>query len=231
MLLHSYNHARLMEESELRVEMAAYLHSPVDEVVSRMRERPETYRRWECEHDRLMHAVSDQPRFDNQVTALRATAFALVHRRALFEYVRYRRVTGPKRHRLLALFYGCRDYANAVLAEHSNFVRCSSSYVCTQYLGENLMHDAAFSEPLQVYEQWYAEYFRAYCDAELAGTEAEQREQEPVAALRPLLKHRLAEARQAILAMPPLLEKDWREVQIRKPNGDTQRMRALFGDH
>ena len=31
--------------------------------------------------------------------------------------------------------------------------------------------------------------------------------------------------------MPPLLEKDWREVQIRKPNGDTQRMKALFGSN
>ena len=51
------------------------------------------------------------------------------------------------------------------------------------------------------------------------------------AALRPLLKHRLSEARAAILALPPLLEEDWREVKIRKPNGDTQRMRALFGSH
>jgi len=231
MLLHAYKHARLMEESESRVEMAAYLHSPVDEVVSRMRARPEIYRRWESEHDRLMQTVSAQPRFDNQVTALRSTAFALVHRRALFEYVRHRQVTGPKRHRLLALFYGCRDYTNAVLAEHGNYVRCSSSYLCTQFLGETLMHDAAFAEPLQLYELWYTEYFRAYCDQELADTEAQRRDQEATAALRPLLKHRLAEARQAILAMPPLLEKDWREVQIRKPNGDTQRMRALFGSN
>lgn len=231
MLLHAYKHARLMDESESRVEMAAYLHSPVDEVVTRMRERPETYRRWEVEHDRLMHTVSDQPRFDNQVTALRSTAFALVHRRALFDYLRYRQVTGAKRHRLLALFYGCRDYANAVLAEHANYVRCASSYLCAQYLGETLMHDAAFREPLQLYELWYSEYFRTYCDAELAETEVERSEQEPAAALRPLLKHRLSEARAAILALPPLLEQDWREVKIRKTNGDTQRMRALFGSH
>jgi hypothetical protein len=31
--------------------------------------------------------------------------------------------------------------------------------------------------------------------------------------------------------MPREVEKDWREVEIRKPNGDTQRMKALFGDH
>ena len=39
-------------------------------------------------------------------------------------------------------------------------VRCSSSYLCT-HLAEHLMRDAAFDEPLQVYEQWYADYFRA----------------------------------------------------------------------
>jgi len=47
--------------------------------------------------------------------------------------------------------------------------------------------------------------------------------------LRPLLKHRLTEARRAILAMPQSPDQEWREVQIRKPNGDTQRMRSIFG--
>jgi hypothetical protein len=29
--------------------------------------------------------------------------------------------------------------------------------------------------------------------------------------------------------MPQMPEKEWREVQIRKANGDTQRMRSIFG--
>lgn len=220
-----------MEESEARVELAAYLQAPADLAARRILNDRGLYHRWEAEHHRLMQAVSAQSRIPNQVIALRTTAFNLVHRRALFEYLRERQVTGSKRHRLFALFYGCRDYANAVLAEHGSYVCWSSSYVCTHHIASHLMGDAAFEEPLQLYEQWYGEYFHAYCDVELAATRAEQESLAPLAALRPLLKHRLADARQAILLMPQAPTCDWREVQIRKPNGDTQRMRAIFGAH
>jgi hypothetical protein len=231
MLICPYKHARLMEESESRVQMAVYLHTPADAAARRMLDSPDIYRRWELEHDRLMRTVSDRARLTQQIAALRTVVFGLVHRRAVFEYLRRSQITGERRCRLLAIFYGCRDYTNAVLREHGNYVRCSSSYLCTQHLGEHLMHDAAFAEPLQLYEEWYAEYFRAYCDTELAETEEEKQANVALDALTPLLKHRLVEARQAILAMPQSPDREWREVQIRKPNGDTQRMRAIFGSH
>ena len=229
MVVRAYKHARLMEESEARVGMAACFDSPVDMLVaSRLLEHPDAYRRWEAEHDRLMRAVSEQARRARQVVALRSTAFALVHRKATFEYLRDRQITGAKRRRLFALFCGFRDYTNAVLAEHRNYVRCSSSYLCTHHLAEHLMQDAAFDEPLRIYEQWYAEYFRAFCDAALAETEEEKRATAAMDALRPLLKYQLAEARKAILAMPQMPAEDWREAQIRKPTGDTQRVRTLL---
>jgi len=31
--------------------------------------------------------------------------------------------------------------------------------------------------------------------------------------------------------MPQMPEKEWRELQIRKPNGDTQRLRTIFGNN
>jgi hypothetical protein len=31
--------------------------------------------------------------------------------------------------------------------------------------------------------------------------------------------------------MPQTTDREWREVQIRKPNGDTQRMKAIFGNN
>ena len=231
MLIRGFGHARLMEESESRLQMSAYLHTPADAAARRMLECPEAYRRWEVEHDRLMHTIADRARLFEQVTALRKTVFALVHRRAVFEYLREAQVTGDKRRRALALFYGCRDYTDAVLREHGNYVRYSSSYLCTHHLGEHLMNDAAFYEPLMLYEEWYAEYFRAYCDSELADSEQEKESSIALDSLKPLLKHRLAEARQAILAMPQSPDRVWREVEIRKPNGDTQRMRAIFGKH
>ncbi len=229
MVTHAYKHARLMEESEARVEMAAVFDTPADALVaSRILGHPQAYRRWEAEHDRLMRSVSGQSHLDRQVRALRSAALCLVHRKAIFEYLRHREITGSKRHRLFAVFYGSRDYVNAVLAEHGNYVRCSSSYLCTQYLAEHLMEDSALDEPLQIYEQWYAEYFRAFCDGALAETEDEKLAFAPMEALKPLLKHQLAEARQAILQIPQKAAKDWREVQIRKSTGDTQKLRTLF---
>ena len=229
MKVHAYRHAQLMEESELRVEMTAHSCSPADLTASRVLERRDIYRRWEAEHDRLLRPVSSQRQLGNQVLALRGTSFGLVHRRALFQYLRARQPPRAKRRLLLRIFYGCRDFANALLTEHSNFVRGTSSYLATQHLADHLMHDYASSEPLQMYEQWYTEYFHAYCDIELAETEEEKARVAPLEALRPLLKYRLAEARQAIMAMPHATDEDWRELKIRKPNGDTQRLKTIFG--
>ncbi len=229
MIIHAYKHAQLMEESEARVERAAIYDSPTDLLVaSRILQHPQAYRRWEAEHDRLMRAVSAQARLARQMQMLRSTAFTLVHRKALFDYLRERRMTGAKRRRLFEWFYGYRDYTNAVLAEHGNYVRCSSSYLCTQHLAEHLMHDPAFNEPLQIYEDWYAEYFRAFCDVALAETDEEKQATAAMEALKPLLKYQLAEARRAILAMPQEPIEDWREAKIRKANGDTQKLRAIF---
>ena len=222
-----YTHARLMEASEARVEMAAAFDSPADTLVaSHILGHPQAYRRWETEHDRLMRSVSGQTHLDSQVMALRSTALSLLHRKAIFDYLRYREITGRKRHRFFTVFYGSRDYVNAVLAEHGNYVRCSSSYLCTQYLAEHLMEDYALEEPLQIYEQWYAEYFRAYCDGALAESEEEKLAAALMEELKPLLVHQLAEARQAILQMPQNPSKHWREVQIRKATGDTQKLRV-----
>jgi hypothetical protein len=217
-----------MEESEWRVEVAAGSDSPDDFLMRRVLESPGAYRRWASEHGWLLRGVSSQTRVEAQVVALRSAAMNLVHRKALFEYLRERQLLGRKRRRLFQIFYGNRDYSNAVLAEHGNYVRVSSSYVCAQHLAEHLMHDAAVADPMQLYEERFREFFRAFCDGELAETETERRAVEPVDALRPLLKFQLGEARQAILRMPLAPTREWREVAIRRPTGETQRLRTLF---
>lgn len=229
MINHAYRHAQLMEESEARVEMTAIYDSPTDTLVaSRLLGQPQAYRRWEAEHDRLMRSVSGQTRRERQIEALRSTALSLVHRKAIFEYLRIRGITGGTRHRFFRVFYGVRDYASSVVTEHGNYVRCSSSYLCARYLADHLMEDAALGEPLQIYEQWYSEYFRAFCDGTLAETESEKLSASPMQALIPLLKHQLAEARRAILHMPQKPDREWQEVRIRKSTGDTQKLRAVF---
>lgn len=227
MYVRGYQHARLMDESEWRVEIAAVSRLPEDLVARRVLENPVAYRRWSGEHDRLMRAVSAHARVEQQVVQLRTAALNLIHRKALFEYLQERELTGRKRRRLFKLFYGCRDYCNAVLAEHGTYVRASSSYLCAQYLAEHLMHDSAAADPLALYEERYREYFRAFCDGELAETEEERILAEPLDALRPLLKYQIGEARQHILSMPLAPQREWREVEIRRPTGYTQRLRTL----
>lgn len=220
-----------MAESGARIEMAASSKSPADMLVAaRVLNHPVEFTRWEAHHDRLLRPVSSAARLSNQMIALRTTALTLVHRKALYQYLRERQVTGAKRRKLFGIFYGCTDYTNAVLAEHANYVRCSSSYLCTQHLAERLMHDPALDAPLALYEEWYAEYFRAFCDVELAETEEEKQAILAQEALKPLLKHRVTEARRTILGMP-LSPREWREVRIRQPTGDTQRLHALVIRH
>ena len=229
MLIQGYRHARLMEESEICLASAARDGAPEDMLVaSRIVDHPSAYRTWEAEHDRLLRSISGHARLAPQMRALRSAMFALIHRKALFEYIRESRVSGPKRHRLFALFYGgARDYTNSVITEHANFVRCSSSRICADHLAAQLMRDAAFQEPMQLYQEWYADYFRVFCDVELAETEEEKLALAPVEALKPLLKHRLRQARDAILELPEVPSTVWREVELRKATGETQKLHRL----
>jgi hypothetical protein len=228
MLIQGYKHSRLMEESESCLAAVARTGPPEDMLfASRILDHPVSYRTWEAEHDRLLRNVSVHNRMAPQMGALRSATFGSIHRTALFEYIRDRGVTGAKRRRLFALFYGTRDYANSVIAEHASFVRSRTSYICLDYLAEQLMRDAAFEEPMQLYAEWYADYFRVFCDVALAETEEEKLALAAVEALKPLLKHRLAEARNSILALPKVPSTVWREVEIRKATGETQKLRRL----
>jgi len=228
MAIQGYKHSRLMEESESCLAAAARA-GPADDraIASQIIEQPSAYRVWESEHDRILHSVSAHVRLASQMGALRSATFALIHRQALFEYIRDRSVCGSKRHRLFSLFYSNRDFANAVVAEHASFLRCSSSRICMDHLAEHLMHDAAFEEPMQLYKEWYTDYFRVFCDVALAETEDEKAMLAPTEALKPLLKLRLREARDAILAMPEVPTSVWREVEMRRATGETQKLRRL----
>jgi hypothetical protein len=228
MLIQGYKHSRLMEESETCLATTARA-GPLEDmsIASRILDHPAAYRVWEAEHDRLLRNVSHHGRLAAQMGALRSAAFALIHRKALFEYIRRRGLSGPKRHRLFSLFYSTRDYTNAVVAEHASFLRCSSSHLCLDHLAAQLMRDAAFDEPMQLYEEWYADYFRLFCDVALAETEEEKLALSAQEALKPLLKLRLREARDAILALPEVPSTVWREVEIRRATGETQKLRRL----
>jgi len=220
-----------MQESESRIEMAAGSPLPADRLVAmRLLRHPAEFSLWQAHHDQLMRPLSALRRLTQQMVALRAATLALVHRKALFEYLRTRRLTEAKRRRLFGIFHRCSGYRHALVAEHGNYVRCISSYLCTQHLAEHLMHDPALDAPLRLYEEWYRDYFQAHCDLALAETDEEKAACPAQECLQTLLKHRVTKGRQAILAMP-LSPGDWDEVRIRRPTGDTVELPAPVRKH
>jgi hypothetical protein len=215
-----------MDESERCVEVAARSGRPENQLlVSRILEHPVAYQRWLSEHDRLLRSVSEQTKLERQLHALRRSTFSLIHRKSMFGYLRDQHVVGVRRQHLFALFYGPRDYATSVVAEHGNYLRSESSYLCTRFLADELMHDSAMQAPLQLYEEWYAEYFKIFCDTALASSPEDKENASALSALQPLLKHRLNEARQVILGLPRQSADAWREWELRQPTGDTVKLR------
>jgi hypothetical protein len=228
MFARAYKHERLMDASERCVEAAARSAGTENQLVAcRILEQPAAYQRWVSHHDHLMRSVSEQARLERQVLALRRSTFGLVHRKALFGYLRDQHVVGARRRRLFALFYGPRDYEGSVVAEHGNYLRSTSSYLCSRLLADELMHDGAMQGPLQVYEEEYADYFRIFCDIALAETPLEKEATTPFLPLQPFLKHRLNEARQAILELPRDTGGGGRDLWLRQPTGDTVKLRAI----
>ena len=228
MRIQGISQARLMEESELCIAEAARSGTPAQMLVAtRLMSQPQAYRRWESEHSQLMRRISSNVFLHRQVIVLRSTALKLLHRKSVFEYLQERQLTRTQRHRLMAMFHSLKDYSASLIAEHGNYLRGASSYWCSHHLARRFMKDSVFAEPLLLYQERYSDYFRVFCDVELAETDAEKQAVEPMRMLQPLLKLQLAEARSEIIKMPYRPEKVWREVEIRRPTGDTTRLRTL----
>lgn len=216
------DHARLMRASEERIEAAARQGTARQQLVARrLIEDPSAWRIWEREHGHLMHRVANARSATGQVTALKSTSFVLIERKALFEYLTERKLHGDARRRALALFHGARAYTDAMIAEHAGFIRAACSHMCSKHIGTVVMLDGAFQQPMARYEDLFREYFHAFCDVSLGL----DHKVESLRALLPYLKHQVTELRKAVLAMPRTLPDLLYEAEIRRPTGDTVRMR------
>ncbi len=159
--------------------------------------------------------------------ALRTACFGLIHRKATFEYLRQHQITGRDRHAVFELVHGGQDYAHAVIAEHNNYVRSASSFICSSHLGRNVMEDRAFSDLMQRYEARYADYFRTFCGAAL--TSSRYNNGDTLSTLVPYLKRQLGNLRRVILALPVEPEiNGLHKLEIREPAANSQRMAAPF---
>jgi hypothetical protein len=225
MLRHAISHTRLMRESTDRVQSALGSADLNEQLVARrILENPIAWSHWESEHSLLMRQLANCAIRRAQVAALKHTTFRLLHGKALFQYLRRSEVRGRERMQVIAHFRPGRSYANALVAEHSVYLRKACSYLCASHLGSEVVEDPAFFDPMQRYEQLYTEYFNVYCSGLVESPDSGAVSQQ---ALLPLLKKQLNEYRWAILdprrAMPFLR----REAEIRVPTGDTQRMQIL----
>ncbi len=220
------SHSRLMRESTDRIESALRSEDDKDHhIAHRLLETTSSFYIWELEHSGLMRRVAEQGRLQTQARVLRHAALRLIHGKALFEYLRTNQVRGEERVRILTYFHPTRLYEYAVVQEHGSYLRKAGSFLCTSHLGADLVSDPAFLDPMQRYEELYAEYFNLYC-ATLFPHDGSI-ESASVRSLLPLLKHQLNEWRYVILNPREGKTRVRRESQIRLPVGDTQLLPVL----
>jgi hypothetical protein len=221
------SHSRLMRESTDRIESALRSEDEKEHrVAHRLFESTKAWELWENEHSGLMRHVADYGVLRTQAAALRQTALRLIHGKALFEYLRRNEVRGTARTQMLNHFYPTRGYRFAVITEHSGYVRKACSYLCASHVGTGVVHDPAFLDPMEYYENLYAEYFDLYCNTLFPKDGLESASER---SLLPLLKHQLNEWRWIILNPRESLPRVNREREIRRSTGETQRLPHLKG--
>jgi len=219
------SHARLMRESTTCVERALHSGDAKEQAVAtRLLADAGSFSQWEREHSSLMREVALHADQRAQVVVLKHTAFRLIHGKALFQYLRDGAVRGAARERLVAHFRPARNYEYAVISEHHGFLRKACSYLCTSHLGGDVVRDPVFLDPMQRYEELFAEYFDIYCSSLIDEPETDVASE---SALLPLLKYRLNQWRAAILNPQdgfPMLQ---READLLRATGETQRLPKL----
>jgi hypothetical protein len=192
-------YAKLLEASQDRLsEFARIGGSPQSLAASRILESPSVFIRWEAEHSCLLRTIAAHGRRAQQTQALLTASLSLVHRKALFDYMRENQIRGLLRHRLVMLFHGHYDYSQSILAEHGRYLRAAASLICTAHIGGALLSSDVFEEPLQRYERLYAEYFQVYCESSMPGWRPA--EGSSTSLLLPLLKRQLAQWRAGLYA-------------------------------
>jgi hypothetical protein len=208
------SHDRLMEASTkylVRAQQSAIAQEQA--VANRILESEKNFHRWENSHAALMRRIANERASAAQRAVLLSSALALIHRKALFGYLRDHRLRGQERLRLLAHFYGSSDYVSAVVLEHGNYLRSAASYLCSSRVGSELMLDGVFDAPLLEYESLYESYFNTYCDAAIVGDNR-------LALTTPLLqlmKQQVYDWRNALLALAHSRSGTWRGPSFPKP--------------
>jgi len=189
-----------MQESESYIETLHHESFSTNQaILEPLFDNPKTYGQWEAGHFRLMKSIAEDMRVVSQAMRLRKTCFALMHQKALFEFLRNNKIVGNERNAIFSTLFTSLDYSNAVIAEHGRYLRSTWSFVCADHLSSALLHDGFFEHELENYQAIYADYFAAYCGRIIAENRGEE------FALEPLITHlkvMAAEKRKGMLTLP-----------------------------
>jgi hypothetical protein len=217
---------RLMEYSEQHLARTVHSdHARDAHLASRLLENVTLYSSWEQSHARLMRGVAAAARPAAQLVEMRKVTFRTLHRKAPFEYLRDRHVTGAQRRLLIQRLFGTQHYGRCVVREHAAYLSSACSFLCADSLCGEVLGDEAFCEALSSYESAYADYYRAYCDSLLATDDDDF--SAPLKSLLPYLRYQLKVIREHLLAGAPQ-KSDFKELQsLYAASGDTQKMRVL----
>lgn len=217
---------RLMEYSELYISRAVHSdHKEEAQLATRLLDNVTLYSSWEQSHGRLMRDVATAARPAGQLVELRKGSFSTLHRKAPFEYLRDRHVTGAARRVLIQQLFGTQHYGRTLVREHAAYISAACSYLCIDSLCGEMLGDQAFCEALAEYESAYADYYRAYCDSLLADAGGD--EAAPLKSLLPYLRYQLRVIREHLLAGAPQ-KSDFKMLQsLYAKIGDTQKLPIL----
>lgn len=219
MIRSAISHARLMRESTDRVQVALNSDNPNEQLVAnRILENPIVWAQWENEHSGIMRQVALNGFMRTQVAVLKRAAFRLIHRKALFEYLRVREIRGEVRTHIFAHFHPQQGYEHAVISEHSIYLRKACSYLCTSHVGGEVIQDQRFHDPMRRYEEMYGSYFKLYCNTYFESQDGETASAQST--LLPLLKFQLSEWRQAIMSPNLELPRLLRDTEYRPADDD-----------
>jgi hypothetical protein len=152
-----------MGESEYALHGASDSSSPrISRIVNTLLQNSRMYKLWESRHADLLLPVAEHGDKKRQIMALRDAEVRLVHRRALFRYLRANEVRGDRRRQLFRIFHSTLDYHNAILTEHRQYMLAVSSRISADHLID-VMNDPKSKNLSHNYEKLYTRYFEMQC--------------------------------------------------------------------
>jgi hypothetical protein len=209
---------RMMECSEKQlVEVARRGEHRQKELASRVLESAYNFRHWENSHSQLLKQIVIKKTSRRQVLEVKRMAISMIHRKAPFEFLRDKRVSGAARHDFFREMYGHHDFATLVVNEHRNYIAAGASYICV----DRFCSASSLTE-IADYERCYTSYWRAQTSRRLEACFPD--EAASPSELISVLRIDMMQRRERLLGSAPRADALTMEELLR-PNGDTVRLK------